>query len=130
MGLKEQILAAKDLEHVPHEVKEWGVTVFIRPMNGIERDALEGENFKVTAGKETTFNRQNFRARVLGRCLVDENGLRLFNDAELVQLGQKSAKVLDRLCAIASRISGITKEDEAELLGNSKAAPSAGAGSA
>lgn len=134
MGLRELILKADDLPREAVVVKEWKdeqgnpLTVYIRSMTGVERDAFENETYKLV-GKDMTFNRQNFRARLLGRTLVDEKGVRIFNDAELVQLGGKAAKVLDRLSTIASRLSGISEKDKEELLGNSNAGPSAGNGS-
>ena|SRR3990167_3060342 len=127
MGLRETILKADDLPKQKVEVPEWGVTVWIRTMTGAERDAFESENWKVK-GQEVTHNRQNFKARLVGRTLVDENGVRIFNDAQLGELGSKGAHVLDRLAEIAGKLSAISKKDEDEILGNSNAGPSSGNG--
>ena len=90
--LRKRIEQADDLPREQVEIPEWGITkddrVFVRTMEGTERDAFEGENWKIKAGTDPVFNRQNFRARLVARCLVDEHGNRIFQDAQMGTLSR------------------------------------------
>jgi hypothetical protein len=55
---------------------------------------------------------------LLVRCLADENGNRIFSDEEFEALGSKSAKVIDKLFAIAQKVNGIGQEDVDDLTKN------------
>lgn len=114
---REKILNSEDLVREEVEVPEWGGNVCIRCMTGTERDNFESEAY-LMRGKSVEINRDNFRARLLVRTLADENGTRLFTDADIGPLGKKSAKVLDRLFGIAMRINGLSPEDVEELVKN------------
>ena len=88
---KSQILAANDLGLLEVPVPEWGGSVYLRVMTVGERDAFELE-WNGTDGKV-----DDFRSKFLARCLADDQGRRLFTDAELHLLAGKSAKVMSRL---------------------------------
>ena len=114
---REQILDIQDLGFEEIEVTEWGGTVRIRTMTGSERDAFESEIYELK-GDNVKFNRENFRARLLVRTIVDENNERLFTDADVIALGKKSAKVLDKLFAISQKLNGISAQDKNEIIKN------------
>jgi hypothetical protein len=88
--------------------------VIVRGMTGAERDAFE-VSLVEGRGKRRDVNLRNMRAKLVAFCAVDEQGARLFADADADALGQTRADVLDCLYAVAARLSGITKEDEDEL---------------
>ena len=92
----EMILAASDIKSkvVPVEVPEWGGTVHLRVMTAGERDAHELEWM---AAKEKGGGVSDFRTKLLVRCLCDSAGKRIFTDAQIEGLKQKSADVVDRL---------------------------------
>ncbi|TRV27228.1 MAG: hypothetical protein EWV88_05055 [Microcystis wesenbergii Mw_MB_S_20031200_S109D] len=98
---KENILAANDLPLECLAIPEWGGDVMVRTMTGADRDAFEAS----LIGKEGRM--ENVRARLVSLTLCDADGVRLFTDAEVVALGNKSAKALDRVFTIAQRINGI-----------------------
>jgi hypothetical protein len=76
-------------------------------------------------GMELVVNQANMHALLLSRCIVDDEGERVFADTDASALGQKNARVLDRLFQVASRLSGLD-DDEAEAIeGNSGAATDA-----
>jgi hypothetical protein len=52
--------------------------------------------------------------------IVDEEGNRLFSDADVKLLGQKSAAALDKLFEVAQKLSGLKDEDVEELAKNSE----------
>jgi hypothetical protein len=115
---RDAILKAEDLKKELVKVPEWGGDVYIRCMTGTERDLFESEAYTVK-GKDVQINRENFRARLLVRVLVDEKGDRLFTDKDIAALGAKSAKPLDRIFAVAMRVNGLSRDDVEELTKNS-----------
>lgn len=113
---RDSILGAADLRTEEVPVPEWGGTVLVRGMTGSERDAYENALLKVTQG-QTSVNLNNARARLVAYCVVGPDGKRLFSDADITALGRKSAAALDRVYAVAARLSGISAGDMAELTG-------------
>ncbi len=102
------------------EVPEWGGSVRIRELTGSERDSYEASivgSKRTRRGREETseLNLRNIRARLVGMCLIGEDGARLYSDAEIGVLGAKSAAVLDRLFDACQRLSGISAADVKEL---------------
>jgi hypothetical protein len=69
-------------------------------------------------GKDVKMNLQNVRARLVSLSTVDENGERLFSDADVVALGGKSAAALERVFTVAMRLSGLTPDDVKDLTEN------------
>jgi hypothetical protein len=119
---KQEILQAddvvKELVHVP----EWGGDVYVKGMTGAERDKFEASIVKMT-GKEQTFNMTNFRAKLASMTICDEQGKRLFSDADIIELSNKSANALQRIFTVAQRLSGIGDNDVKELTEGLKANP-------
>lgn len=102
MTTKDTILQAQDLETEKITVPEWGCDVNISTMTGTERDAFDQS--LVVDGRR---NIDNLRARLLVKTLVDDDGARLFTDAEAVDLGKKSAAAIDRCFDVAQRLNGL-----------------------
>jgi hypothetical protein len=115
---RDSILNAKDLKRELVKVPEWGGEVYVRCMTGSERDNFESEAYQVR-GKSVDINKDNFRARLLVRVLVDEKGERIFSDQDVAALGDKSGKALDRLFSAAMRVNGLSRDDVEELTKNS-----------
>lgn len=116
----ESILGAVDLVSEDVEVPEWGGTVRVQGMTGAERDRFEA-GFLDNKGKAKPMNQAlaDYRARIAAACIVDETGKKMFrSDAEVRRLGEKSAQALSRVAEVASRLSGLSDEDQGELLGN------------
>lgn len=109
-------MKAEDLKRETVPVPEWGGEVIVRTMTGAERDTFESE----ITGKKGV-NRDNIRAKLLARVLINEEGKRLFSDNDIADLGDKSGNVLDRLFGIAQNLNGIGAKDVEELEKNSGA---------
>lgn len=122
---RDAILGARDLPTEDVEVPEWGGTVRVRGLTGTERDAFE-QSIARRKGKNVELNLRNVRAKLVALSVVDEQGNRIFSEADVDALGQKSAAALDRIFRVAQRLSGLTDEDVEELTGNSLSIPSAG----
>ncbi len=101
---KDAILAADDLLRETVNVPEWGGEVLVRTMSGTDRDAFEASLIEKDGRME------NVRARLVSLTLCDAQGDRLFDDSEIVALGRKSARALDRVFSVAQRLNGIGVE--------------------
>lgn len=114
---REAILKANDIEKREVYIPEWGGSVYVRGMTGRERDQFEA-NIIRQRGRNTEINMKNARAKLVVMCTVDQEGNRLFTDADVALLSEKSAKALDRIFVVAQELSGITREDMEELTEN------------
>jgi hypothetical protein len=116
---KEAILQAKDLPFEDCPVPEWqeGATARIGTMTGMEKDDWDSTLFTLDKdGKTQKFNQTNFRANLLARTLINEDGSRMFATAEeVLALGGKSSKVLDRLYQVAKRLNAVGTDEEAAV---------------
>lgn len=128
MGLlsKTDILAVADLTTEDVPVPEWGGTVRVRCLNGDERDTWDG--FRLQARESKSY--RNFSARLVGMSVVDADGKRLFSDEEIALLAAKSGRALDRVFAVAVRLSGLNAEHVEEAEKNSASGQSGDSGSA
>lgn len=111
---RDDILQAPDIQKETVEVPEWGGSVLVRGMTGLERDNFEQE-LVTRKGKHTSFNWSNVRAKTVALCVIDENGRRMFSDSDVEALGQKSAAGLERVFDVARRLSGLSDSDVEEL---------------
>lgn len=119
---KDQIQACINLRSEVVFVPEWGGDVMVRELTGEERDSYEQSIFearRVGNKTEITPNLRNVKARMVVRCVINEDGTRLFGDADVEWVGKKSASALNRIVDVAERLSGLTKKDVAELEKNS-----------
>jgi hypothetical protein len=116
---RDAILAAPDLAIVEVEVPEWGGTVRVRALNGTERDAFEASCMKERKDGKTDFDPRNMRAKLVALCLVDANGLRIFQQDDVKALGRKSARALSRVFDAAASLNGLSDDDVKSLEGNS-----------
>jgi|SRR5690625_1355246 len=119
---REDILRADDLPRELVDVEEWGGAVYVRGLTAAERDKFEASLFE-TKGKgpnaRQVFKGEDVRAKLAALTMVDAEGNRIFNDGDVKALAKKSAQALSRVYDVASRLSGMTKEDQEELEGNS-----------
>lgn len=131
---RDSILKAEDLETEEVTVAEWGGTVLVRALTGTERDAfevacskqrpvLDAKGKPVPGRMEAVHNPVNVRAKLAVRCIVDDDGNRVFTDADAGELGKKSAAALDRVFDVASRLSRLSEEDIEDLAGKSGQTP-------
>lgn len=114
----DDILKADDLvtEEVP--VPEWNGTVLVKALSGKERDAFEASCLQDRGKQGMVRNIANVHAKLAARCMVNEDGRRLFADNEINALGEKSSAALDRVFEKAAELSRLSDEDVEELAGN------------
>lgn len=119
----EKILKADDLNELEKlEVPEWGGSLYVKIMSGVERDRWELMAAKAIEKPGTA----NIRASLCAMTICNEKGKRLFGDNQIAALGAKSATVLDRIYAISKKLNKLSEDDIEELEKNSlKAVPAA-----
>lgn len=119
MGLlsKDAIWQAEDTQIVDVAVPEWGGSVRLRGLSGKERDAFEAASVQ-QIGNDVKVNKQNFRARLIAACAINEDGTPLFDKGDVIHLGQKSAKALDRLFDECLSLNGMKPDDVKDLTEN------------
>lgn len=121
---KDQILSAPDIQLELVEVPEWKGSVYVKTMTAAERDNFE-KSIMGRRGIEP--NLEGVRAKMLVATVVDKDGNALFTMEEIDVLGAKSARAVDRLFAVAQRLSGFTPQDVEALAKKSR--PGRGGGS-
>lgn len=120
----ENILDNDDRSEVFVEVPEWGGTVRLLELSGDDRDKFDTwvNNNRSEDGKA---NLTGMRALLVGLCLVDEKGKRLFSDDAIERkLGKKSGSVLGKLFEEASKLNGLSAEVHEEIAEDFGDAPS------
>jgi hypothetical protein len=116
---RDAIFAVSDIQTEDVFVPEWNGTVKVRGLTAAERDVYE-TSIVSQRGKNVELNRQNIRAKLVALSVVDEAGVRIFADTDVRKIGEKSAAAVDLLYGVASRLSGLSKDDEDELAKNSE----------
>lgn len=126
---RNDILKRSDLQKELVAVPEWGGEVWVRGLNGAERDQFEA-SILVQRGRNQTVNMTNVRAKLCTLAMCDEQGKALFSLEDVDALSQKSAAALDRVFVVAQRLSGIGERDVKEMVGNLEENPFDGSASA
>lgn len=106
---KDDILNADDLNTDVIEVPEWGGEVTIQALTGATR-----EQFELLYADEEKANDPNIRASLAMLSIVDDAGQLMFEQADVIRLGKKSFKALDRVFRAAQKLNGLggIEEDE------------------
>lgn len=127
MGLREQILEAKDLARERVEVPAWGLSepIYVREMTGNERDALEAF-LASNRGPDEKVNLRGLRGRLAALTLVDKDGNRIFSDDDMEAVGNKGAKSLELIVEKAMELNAIRQKDVEALAKNSATAQGEG----
>jgi hypothetical protein len=130
---RDAILAAVDITVEKVDVPEWGGVVYVKALSGTDRERYL-DSIHVTKGRgkhatrEVVLQQASAKLAVLAIC--DEQGTRLFTDADVEALGKKSAKALQRVVDAAAKLNGLSDDEEAALGNGSGTGPTAGSSSA
>lgn len=121
---RDEILNASDLKRELVSVPEWGGDVYVRELTGRERDELNALRDSDMAAFKRVVHQ-----RLVRYAVVDDDGKPLFTEEDETEIGSKSFEVLERLCGVVMRLSGLSKEAQEELAKNSKGTPTDGSSS-
>ena len=135
-----EFLAIEDDDAEWADLSRWagdGTGVWIRSMTADERDSYEQSLIKQSQGRgarggSVEMDLRNARAKLVARCAVsaEVDGVRIFTDEDAVKIGNKNAPMIDMLYDVASRVSGIRKEDLDEVLEDFEDSPAEGGSTA
>ena len=129
---KEQIFSKRDISYQEVKVPEWADgeadSVLVWDIGGDERDEYEA-SLRRKVGDKTEFSLVGARSKLVALCVRDQEGNRLFSDHEIIQLGRKNSKPIQRIYEVAARRCGLSTEAQEDLLKNSSPAPSDDTGS-
>ena len=113
--LRQRIFEADDVKLVEHEVKEWGVTVWLKPLSYDERNECY-KSAGMIAGTETTAEQTaSFTMAVVLKSVVDSNGNPVFTKDDVGVLQQKSSAAIDGLVFKIADISGFGADVRSRL---------------
>ena len=117
---RENFRAIDDRKTVEVEMGQFpgweGMTVLLRPMNGVLRAAVEREWVAVPKGQKLP---ELYRERVLARCIVGDDGEPIFTDEnDLVEMSQKSGAAFDYLYMRAAAMNGLLAKSVEEAAKN------------
>lgn len=126
---RSEILDAVDLQQQDVAVPEWGGTVRIRGLSGAERDQYEAWIIS-GKGRNRDVNLRQSRAKLVMMCVVDADGKRLFDEADISRLGAKSALAMQRVFDVAAALSGLDEDTLEKIQDDLGNAPSDDSGSA
>lgn len=115
---RDDILSTDDLEIREVEVEPWGGSVYVREMTGADQDYWESELVELDERGRPVDQVENARAKMLTRCLVDEDGDRLLRESDAEALGAKPNSIIIRLWAELMQISTADVPEVEELAGN------------
>jgi hypothetical protein len=124
-----EILAAVDTQEKIVEVPEWGGSVRIVGLTGLERDRYEAWIIQ-GKGKNRDVNLAQSRAKLVMMCARDADGNRLFDESQVIALGKKNAKALQRVFDVAGDLSGLDEDTLEKIQDDLGNAPSDDSGSA
>mgnify|MGYP000058895051 CR=1 FL=1 len=116
---RDGILGCIDVQIETVEVPQWKGSVYIKSLNGKERDAFESACL-TGRGTRKELNLVNMRARLVAVSVVDEDGKLIFTEEDVQALGEKNAGALDLIFTAAQRLSGLGQKDVEELTKNSE----------
>lgn len=88
-------------------------TMRLKGMTGTERDRWEAS--MQPRGNSKKPNLENFRARLIIQCAVDDDGNRIFNAGDAKMIGSKSAKSVSRIFDKCQEMNGLSESDVEEL---------------
>ena len=113
---REQILNINDQKTKKVSVPEWGddAFVYIRTLNGIERDWFESTAKKIHDCKATPEESSTFRSTFARLIISDANGNKIFKMEDIPALGKKSAAALERILVAGLEFSLLTEDSHNE----------------
>lgn len=117
---REAILEAKDIVIEFCETPEWPCDVFVKSLTGSERDNWEGSLLVKTGKGKRVVSYDDIRAKLVAKTACDHTGNLLFKESDVIALGKKNASALQRVFALAQKLSGLTSDDVDELMGDLK----------
>lgn len=116
--IRKLVASADDRQHEYIDIPEWSLRLRIQSLTARERDRYEATLITQKKGK-TEINMRDARARIAVLCVVDEDGNRVWSEADVEMLTTKSANAMNRIFLMAKKLSGIGDSEIEDLEKNS-----------
>jgi hypothetical protein len=107
---RQDCLAANDLSLKEYEVKAWDGVVYLKKMTA--KDQIDFE--EMTQGKD----KKNILTKLLVMCVSDEQGNKLFTEADIDALNNKSAAAVMEISNAILEANYMTNDDIEDLSKN------------
>lgn len=121
---RDEIFGMDDIPVEAVLVPEWGnKTVWVCGLTGAAKDAYSASLVEFR-GESRKLRLENATVKLVIRTACDASKKLLFSEGDIERLGTKSSAALERLAAVARRLSGMDKKELEELVKNSDAAQS------
>ncbi len=119
---KDAILKADDLPRETVKVPEWDGDVLVRGLTSKQRDEYMDSHMKIeaTVGGKPKVTIANSEALLAVRCIISEDGNRMFSDSDANRLAQKSGAAIHRIVEVIERLSGLVDKTSEEAAKNSE----------
>lgn len=135
---RSSILGKQDIPMQLVHVELWGGSVWVRGMDGDQRDRWERSIMQRQSNGKQKWNTRQVRARAVAQAVViapdgydpeasNEDPMTfplMFSDADVTTLTKKSAAALDLIFTVLSKLSGVSDEDMESLTENLDQEPS------
>lgn len=110
--IRNSILESDDLPLVPIDIDEWGVSLFIRPLDGDSRFRLSQIAARAAASEENHYITEAY----VCEGLVSKDGTKVFSLDDRSALASKNPELIERIWKRIAEASGMNKEslEEAE----------------
>jgi len=118
------LAAAQNVKTREVDVPELGGSVFVRGLSSKEWDAHQASTRIYDGLEQVGIDEGNITARLMVRCIVDEDGKRILEDSDAPAFGDLPIAVVNKVAEAVFDLSGMTEKAQAETEGNSGAAPS------
>ena len=111
---REAFFAKRSLPRETVHIPELGGDVIVQGLTGKQRDQYEASCVQTKNGQRT-FNLLDARAKLIALSVVNEDGKRFFEGSDVAGISAMPAAIVDRIFAVAQRLSGITQQDVEDL---------------
>ena len=112
--LKDSIFAAVDIKTREVKVEEWGVSLFVSSMSGVDRAKFNSLTDTLT--KEGKESEGDTWLVILTAC--DDKGNKVFDASDFDRLNSKSAAVITKIAKEALIVNGLLPESVSEAKKN------------
>ena len=107
---RDDILLCTDEKFKDVEVPEWGGTVRVRSLTGLQRSQL------LSAMSENAAT-EDWIERLVAACICNEKGGPLFSQDDVKLLKEKNSAALNRVFDAADNLNGISGKQVEEMMG-------------
>lgn len=122
MNLREQILGIADIAKEKVRVPEWDVELEVRGLTASARARVLQRSLNADGGLDLE---RLYPELVIASCFDPISGEQVFREKEdRFVVGHKSAAAVERIAAVAMRLSGMRGDDVARATKNSDSTPS------